>query len=97
MEQAGGFPGFGGLGRGIQPPLSRRRAVVGEKGVNEKRKNSTPVLLVPLKQIAHALPGWMSCGLSAAPATDREQHSWGRRAAEDAKGEIKNAELPQKY
>lgn len=64
-----------------------------------KEKNATPVLLVPLKQIAYAhpsLPGSMSCTLSAAPATDRERHSWEKIVREDAKGEIKNAELPQK-
>lgn len=47
MAQAGGFPGFGGLGPGIRPPLSRRRAVVGENGVNEKRKNQHPCFAGP--------------------------------------------------
>lgn len=41
------------------------------------------------------LPGLLSA-LSAAPATGRERHIWVKRAREDAKGEIQNAELPQK-
>lgn len=41
------------------------------------------------------LPGSLSTP-SAAPATGRERHIWVKRAREDAKGEIKNAVLPQK-
>lgn len=41
------------------------------------------------------LPGSLSVP-SAALATGRERHIWVKRAREDAKGEIKNAELPPK-
>lgn len=62
----------------------------------KQEKTTIPVLLVPLKQIATlALPGSLSAP-SAALATGRERHIWVKRAREDAKGEIKNAELPQK-
>lgn len=64
-----------------------------------KEKNTTPVLLVPLKQIAYTHPHafWLDvlCTLGS-PGNGQGTAQLGERAREDAKTETKNAELPQK-
>lgn len=61
-----GFPGFGGLGRGIQSPLSRSRALVGGSRVNEKRKNHHPLFAGPAQADCIRAP---LCFLACSPCS----------------------------